>query len=398
MKIGVMLRTMDGPGGIGVYTRNLMDHLLPLDENNQYVLFYRNPDFLGRYARHGHVREKLVRATNAATWDQVSIPLEAHREGVEVIFHTKFTVPLSTRRKTVMMLHGSAWFTHPELFRRLDMLYVRRAMPLYCRRATAILANSDVTARDFVRYLGVSPEKIHTTHLAANDRFRPIRDPLVLARAKEKFQLPDRYMLCVIAHDPRKNFKNLIRAFTLCRDRVPCKLVVVGPGCERYREEPGWREMGVDRDVTFLGRVAQEELPPLYSLAELMFFPSVYEAFGIPVCEAMACGCPMVVARTGALPETAGEAGMCVDPMNPAEMADTLYALWTDDGLRRRLAEKGLARSRQFSWAKCARETLAVFETLAGGNVGSRVDPRPYSPGSSAAGPGSPASPTCQTS
>jgi glycosyltransferase involved in cell wall biosynthesis len=364
MKIGVMLRAIDEKQGIGIYTQNLMDHLLPLDQKNKYVLFYRNPKFLGRYAKYDHVHEKLVEAPTKAIWDQVKIPFEAAVENLDVIFHTKFTVPFFTRSKTVMAVHGASWFVHPELYNRFDIFYIKAMMPLYCRKATSILSNSDLTTHDFIRILGVRSSKLSTVHLAADDRFKPVKNLDVLNKAREKYSLPKRFILTVIKYDPRKNFSNLIQAFKLCHDRIPCKLVVAGLGCDKYRIEYKLAEAGLENDVTFLGWIEQEELPYIYSLAEFLFFPSIYEEFGIPVCEAMACGCAVIVSKTGALPEIAGEAGVLVDPRNPPEMAEALYALWTNKELREEKARKALLRSSNFSWEKCARETLAVLNSL----------------------------------
>jgi glycosyltransferase involved in cell wall biosynthesis len=366
MKIGVMLRALEEKQGIGIYSQNLLDHLLQLDKKNEYVLYYRNPKFLGRYAAQKNVTEKLVVARSKFVWDQIKIPLEAARDNVDVIFHTKFSVPLFTRRKTVMTIHGAGWFVHPELFKRYSVWYNRIVMPIYCSKASAILSNSDLTTRDFVTILGVDGSKIRTVYLAADDRFRPITDQTILVEAKRKYALPDRFILSVIKHDPRKNFKNLIEAFRRCYERVKCKLVVVGIGCEKYREEYKLREIGLDGDITFLGWVEQDELVALYNLADFVLYPSIYETFGIPVCEAMACGCPAVVAKTGSLPEIAGDAAILVDPINPNEIAEALYTLWTDEKVRKFYAEKAYLRSKIFSWTGAARDTLAALESVAG--------------------------------
>jgi glycosyltransferase involved in cell wall biosynthesis len=237
-------------------------------------------------------------------------------------------------------------------------------MPLYCKKAAGVISNSDLTTQDFIRIVGVNPEKVRTAHLAADDRFQPVEDQDVLAWTRQKYCLPERFILSVIKYDPRKNFGNLIRAFQICHERVDCKLVVVGTGCEKYQEEYQLDNLGLSQDVHFLGWVEQEELPAIYTMADFLFFPSVYEEFGIPVCEALACGTPMVVSKTGALPEIAGEAGILVDPFNPLEMADALYRLWADCNLRQDKRGKALLRSREFSWEKCARETLAVLERV----------------------------------
>lgn len=368
MRIGIMLRAIDEQQGIGIYTRNLLEQLLRLDQQNEYVLFFRNPQFLGRYARAGRVTEQLIQAPNKMLWDQVQIPRAARRAGVDLIFHTKFTVPFFAGCRTVMTIHGASWFVHPELYpNKLDLAYIRRVMPLYCRKADFIISNSDLTTRDFIRILRVPPEKIRTIRLGTHERFRRLADAAALAEARRKYKLPDKFMLSVVKYDPRKNFKNLIAAFQLLRQRLPCKLVVVGIGCEKYSREYALDRDETAKDVTFLGWVEQESLPALYNLATCLFFPSVYEEFGIPVCEAMACGCPPVVSRTGALPEIAGEAGLTVDPFDPAAMADALEKVWTDAVLRQDLTARALNRAREFTWERCARETLEVLNRFRAG-------------------------------
>ncbi len=360
-----MLRAIDERQGIGIYSRNLMDELLALDRSNEYVLFYRTPGSMGRYAHHAHVREKLVSAPNKFLWDQVRIPLEAARERLDVIFHTKFTVPLLARCKTVMTIHGASWFVHPELYTKLDVAYIRAVMPLYCRKATAILSNSDLTTGDFIRHVGVPPGKLHTIPLGTSRDFRLIGDRARLEEVRQRYGLPERFILSVVKYDPRKNFKNLIAAFRLLRQRVGCKLVVVGIGCGKYAAEHELDRDGTADDVMFLDWVGHEELPAIYNLATCLFFPSVYEEFGIPSCEAMACGCPPVVSNTGALPDNVGTAGLIVNPFDPAGMADALERMWTDEALRADYARKCLERAKAFTWERCAEQTQAVFAGLA---------------------------------
>ena len=364
MRIGVMLRAIEERQGIGIYSRNLLEELLELDRRNEYVLFYRRADRLGTFAGRARVAERHVRAPGKLLWDQVAIPLAARREKVDLIFHTKFTVPFLTRRPTVMTIHGASWFVHPELYGRVDVAYIRAVMPLYCRKADFIISNSDLTTNDFKRIVGVPDGKIRTVRLGRNPAFRPIDDAAVLEAARKRYGLPECFILSVIKYDPRKNFENLIAAFRILRKRTACKLVVVGIGCERYREEYGLDADGTAGDVAFLGWVEQSDLPALYNLARCLFFPSVYEEFGIPTCEAMGCGGPPVVSRTGAPPEIAGDAGLLVDQFNPAEMADALERIWTDDALRERLSRASLQRAADYTWRRCAEETLEILDKV----------------------------------
>ena len=364
MRIGVMLRALEERQGIGIYSLNLMDELLPLDPQTEYVLFHKNPAFLGRYSTFPNAVETLVPGSNKLLWDQVRIPLAARKAGVDTIFHTKFTVPFCTGRKTVMTVHGASWFVHPELYTRADIAYIRAVMPLYCRKADLIIANSELTRQDFIRLLRVPPEKIRTIRLGTNRHFKVIADTTALAAVRAKYKLPDRFIFSVIKYDPRKNFKNLIAGFRLLRQRMPCKLVVAGIGCEKYIPEYKLAEDGTLNDITFLGWVDQGELPLLYNLADCMLFPSVYEEFGIPTCEAMACGCPVVVSRTGALPEIAGQSGEIVDPFDPESIAAGLQRVLSDDVRRSAMRRLGLARAAAFTWRRCAEETREALHEL----------------------------------
>ena len=364
MRIGIMLRTLPEKQGIGIYTRNLLDQFLTQDTQNEFILFYRDSEFMESHADNPRVTEVLVTAPNKLLWDQVFIPIAAKKHKVDVLFHTKFTVPFLSPCKTVMTIHGSSWFVHPELYQKLDIAYIRSVMPLYCKKATAILSNSQLTTGDFVKLVKVPESKITTIHLGTDKSYKVVEDETLLNRMRETYKLPEKFILSVIKYDPRKNFKNLIAAFRLLRKEIPCKLVVAGIGCEKYIEEYDLHSDGAADDVTFLGWVEQEELPALYSLARCHFFPSVYEEFGIPSCEAMACGCPPVVSNTGALPEVAGDAGLIVDPFNPPEMKDALLRVWNDDTLHADLRKKSLARASQFTWEHCAAESLKVLHAV----------------------------------
>ena len=364
MRIGVMLRTIDEKQGIGIYTQNLMDRLLPMDPDNEYVLFYRNAACMGRYSHYPHVQERVVKGRNKLVWDQICIPLAARREHLDVLFHTKFTVPFLARCKTIMSIHGASWFVHPELYGRCDVAYIRASMPLYCRKADFIVSNSDLTTNDYIRILKVPTDKIQTVRLGRSEAFRVIDDPALLAEARTRYDLPERFIFSVIKYDPRKNFENLIAGFRLLRKRVDCKLVVAGIGCEKYRAEYDLDEDGTSDDVTFLGWVEPEDLPALYNLAWCMLFPSVYEEFGIPTVEAMACGCPPVISRTGALPELADSAGLQVDPFDPPDIARVLEQIWNDPDLRAQQSARAIERATMFTWERCARETLDVIRRV----------------------------------
>jgi glycosyltransferase involved in cell wall biosynthesis len=295
----------------------------------------------------------------------VKIPLEAQREDVDLIFHTKFTVPFFTRCKTMMVLHGSAWFVHPEWYNSFDRTYIRLMMRLYCQKADFILSNSEMTKRDFVNILRVREDKIKTTYFGYSPRFRPIDDNVYLEKIKEKYKLPERFILYVGRIDPGKNFGNLIQAFAKIHTSLPYKIVVAGHPRWGYQSEyAGIETLGLQEKILFTDWVPQEDLVAFYNLADLFVFPSFYEGFGIPLLEAMACGCPAIASQTGALPEIAGGAAFLVDPYSHDKIAAAIRKVLGEDGLRKELSEKGLCQASKFSWQKCASETLAAFDSM----------------------------------
>ena len=251
LKIGVMLRGMDGKGGIGIYCQNLMDHLLEIDDFNSYVLYYANEGFLGRYKSFPNVEECYVKAPGKFLWDQLLVPRQAHRDGVDVLFNTKFTVPLFAKCKTAMAVHGAGWWLTPQMYKWLDIAYVRASQPLYCRKADAILSNSQCTTDDYIRILHLPPKKVRTVRLAADDSFKPCDNPAELEATRRQYSLPERFILSVVKYDPRKNVPNLLEAFRLCRQKIECKIVVIGSGWKPFVRNAGYRKRELPTTLHF---------------------------------------------------------------------------------------------------------------------------------------------------
>jgi glycosyltransferase involved in cell wall biosynthesis len=185
--------------------------------------------------------------------------------------------------KKIMVLHGASWFVRPDLYNKLDIFYVRRAMPFYCRTADFLISNSDLTTRDFINILNVPEEKIKTVRLAQGESFHPVESQDLLESVKRKYSLPERFIVTVTSYDPRKNFATLISAFEKCREQENIHLVVVGKDCQWYLRDFDMVSNGLKEYVHFPGWIEQQDLPAIYSLASAFVFPSVYEEFGIPV-------------------------------------------------------------------------------------------------------------------
>lgn len=368
MRIGIMLRSLDEKGGVGVYTRYITEELLQLDAKNEYVLFFQTTENMGRYAQYPHVTERLVRGGNKIFWDQIAIPLACRREKVDVLFHPKFTVPFLAPCPSVMVVHGPDWFIpeHARFYKRWDVAYIRAVMPRYFQSAAAVLSVSQITTDEFNRILGLPLGKVVTTYLSPGKQFRRITERAELDAVRERYGLPERFILSLskVAGGERKNIGGVFGAYRQLHGTVPHKLVVGGKDCHEFREMYDVPDEGWGADVYFPGWIDQKDLPAVYTLADLYLYPSRLEAFPIPLTEAMACGVPIVTSHANGLEEIAGESALMVDPEDATDIARAARSLLTDSGLHARMSAAALERSKRYSWDRCARQTLEVLERV----------------------------------
>jgi glycosyltransferase involved in cell wall biosynthesis len=257
-------------------------------------------------------------------------------------------------------IHDLSFLFYPRSFRVVNRLYLRLLTRLSVQRAGRVLAVSASTRRDVIRYYGVPAEKVDVVYNGVDPAFEPLPgDQVAVFRARQG--LPDRFILFVGTLEPRKNVARLIRAYAqLPRSRPPLLLV----GGKGWFYEDIFRlveEMDLSADVHFVGYVPAEDLPLWYNAADLFVYPSLYEGFGLPPLEAMACGTPVVASTSSSLPEVVGDAGLLVDPADTAGLAAALQAGVSDAGVRARLRQAGPERARQFSWQATARETVDSY-------------------------------------
>jgi glycosyltransferase involved in cell wall biosynthesis len=280
------------------------------------------------------------------------------------LYHATEHLLLPLRRvPTVLTVHDLIYHLFPEHHKPLNYWFLNRAMPLFVQRARAVIAVSESTKRDLVRCYGVHPDKITVVHEAAAPHFRPA-SPEAMAAVRARYGLPEDFILTVGTIEPRKNLSRLLDAFQCLRQKGHnTRLVVVGSkgwlyeGFFRHLEE-----LQLGDAVLLPGYVPDANLPAVYSAATLCVLPSLYEGFGLSVLEAMACGTAVVCSRASSLPEVGGDAARYFDPTDVEEMAETIGAVWRDEALRMEMGRRGLTQAAQFSWARAAEETMAVYQ------------------------------------
>lgn len=371
IRIGIMLRSLDERGGVGIYTRGILRELLELDDRNEYVLYYRDRSNLGRYADRPNVRERAVPGRFNGLWDQVAIPPAARRDDVDVLFHPKFTVPVWAPCPTVMVLHGADWLLpeQAQYYPRRNVAAMKVLMPLWCRRAAAILSVSQLTTENIIDAVdGLPAEKVTTTYFAPARHFARVESRERLEEVRRRYDLPDKFIFSLSRHDNahRKNAEGLIAGFRRAAPNIDHTLIIGGRDCERFRADYGIPDDGWGSRVRFLGWIEQEDLPAIYSMASLYLYPSNLEAFPIPITEAMACGTPIVTSNVNGLEELAGDAAVKVDPDDAAAIGGAVQRVLEDEELAARLSAAGLARSERFDWESCATKTLEVLLRVAG--------------------------------
>jgi glycosyltransferase involved in cell wall biosynthesis len=357
--------------GLGRYAQELTTALVATDQQNEYVAFYQHP----RDAEVDAPLDRLPRLTSdldTKPWRFsallayfLRIPQDRMFPGIDLFHATDHLLPRLHGIKTVFTLHDLIYCVHPETHKPLNRWFLTLMMPRFLRMADAVIAISENTRQDAVRFYHLEEDKIHVVYEGVNPSFRPAPAGAI-AEIRRLYSLPDRFILYLGTIEPRKNLITLLEAYRhLLRGDSELRLVIAG--------KKGWlytgffermREWGLEEQVLFPGFIPEADLPALYSAADLFVFPSLYEGFGLPILEAMACGTAVVSSNTSSLPEIVGDAALTVDPQDTGAWVTALTEVLGNEQLREELRTKGLQQARKFSWEKTARETLEVYRKV----------------------------------
>jgi glycosyltransferase involved in cell wall biosynthesis len=371
---GVGLTPAVGGGGIKVYLVNLMRSLLALDQHNHYTLFGGRHGYTlfesdaPNFARH-HCRGVLDNRAARVAYEQVRYPRVLRQHGIDVLLATCNVMPLHAPCPTVVVVRSLQYFVFPLNFSRLRLLYLRTIVPRSLRKASAVIVVSESTRADVIRYMRIAPEKIHVVYHGLTERFRDAhlqRGDAAVATAGERYSGGAPYLVAISTLYRFKNYERLIRAFAQVKREtgLPHRLLIVGSDADVTRAELMRlaEHLGIGDAVCCPGGLPHHEVLPLYLGAEMMCYPSLYETFGHPLVEAMASGCPALIANCSSLPEIAAGAAEVVNPYQVESIAAGMRRLLTDPQRREELRQRGIARVRHFSWEQTARQTLDILQ------------------------------------
>ncbi len=355
----------DGTGNC-TYVRGLIGGLINVDRHNEYILYVTNPDhpFYKTLEDVDNFSLRVLKPRSPLIRIPLSLAKQTFSDALDLL-HVQYIAPFAHRGKLVVTIHDLAFSRVPQSFSVFERFRSRILVPLNAKKADTIITGSDYTKMDIVNLYKVDPGKIVVTPYGVSSLFRPITRSEKFERILKKYGILNKYIFSLSRINLRKNLSQLIKAFEKLREHEPMKFNLVLGGHKDFLAEKVIREINNSKyaeDIIFTGYVLEEDLPYLYSAAEVFVYPSVFEGFGFPPLEAMACGCPVITSDVTSLPEVVAEAALLVNPGNEEEISRAVSQVMMNAPLRKDLKERGLQRAKGFNWENTAKKTLEVYE------------------------------------
>ena len=378
MRIGIDARfAVHKRRGIGNYTSKLIHHLADIDRRNEYILYIDSSNAANVLPEQANVRIQRIRPSNYPTWEQLLLPARAKKDNIDILHSTGNTAPiyLNRRIRQVATIHDvmylenrSALPRSTSWYQTCGRIYRKMVVPRMAGRLSALITVSNFCKKKIARHLThLAADNIAVIYEAGNDRCRPLDKHYARAEIKKKYDIPCGYILTLGGIDPRKNTKLMIETYIRLKSErsIDEKLVIVGiPNWNHTRFNSMVVQSACRDDVIFTDFIDDDELVLLYNCAAAFLYPSLYEGFGLPPLEAMACGVPVISSDTTSIPEIVGDAAILIDPTDREQLRKALLNLINNKSLAERLISRGFRRARKFSWRKMAEETLNIYESL----------------------------------
>jgi glycosyltransferase involved in cell wall biosynthesis len=352
--------------GIHCYIHQLLLNLPTAAPQHRYLAFLNDARMSSPHTalQLRRTRWPTQKPSPRIVWEQTVLPIATYTEQLDLLHSLAFVRPLVAHCPVVITIYDLSFVRMPERFPRFQRFYLQTMTRYSARRAARLLVISQSTKDDVVRFCGVSPDKIVVTYCGVDEQFAPrSRHEVEAFRAAKG--LPSRFILYLGTLEPRKNVPQIVKAYSQLRSHDLSrnyKLVIAGAKGWGYDEVfAAVEQHDLKDDVIFAGYVPAEELPLWYNAAELFVYPSLFEGFGLPVLEAMACGTPAITSNVSSLPEVAGDAALTITPTDTRALSAAMTQVLCDAALRAQLRERGLRQAAQFSWQRTAQQTAQVY-------------------------------------
>jgi glycosyltransferase involved in cell wall biosynthesis len=379
VKIGIDARTLSNRRGIGNVVFNLLHGLAKISCDCSYIIYVNDVKASKLIPDDPRFITKILKPKIYPIWEQISLPLSVIRDRLDILHCPGNSAPVSffVRTKLVLTIHDVIFMfpvsdhpKSPSWYQRFGRTYLKYIVPVVAKRAAAIITVSAASRDDILQYISVPTDRISVVWSAANGACKEIIDNKILSKVRKQYDLSHSFILVFGALDPRKNTAAILKAYAKYRSQevYQTQLMIVGlteNGKENFRNLAV--ELGITANVVFAGFVDEDDLVALYSAAELLLYPSLYEGFGLPVLEAMICGTPVITSRRGSIPEIAGDAAVFVDPLDVDGMADAIRTVLTDKVVYTNLVSQGIARAKLFSWQRAAEQTFKIYQMVIDG-------------------------------
>ena len=365
--------------GIGRYARELINAILRIDKRNSYVLMSGSAG-LGPVWDEQKENLRSLMPTHRLTlrsipitddwmarlWQRLRLPIPAEliTGRVDLFYSPNFVLPpLLPGTLSLLTIHDLSFMRYPETFPDKLQTYLSKAVQRSVGRATHIVSDSEATRQDLVALFGTDPAKITTLHLGVSPSFTPIQTQDERQVLRDRYNIGDRpYILALGTVQPRKNYVRLMQALDPIANKINCDLVIVGRPA--WLSDPILEQAAKRSHVKMLGFVDDGDLPAMYRQSALLVYPSLYEGFGLPPLEAMACGTPVIASSASSVPEAVGKAGLLIDPLDVDAWTEAIHQMFEDTVLRDELIAKGFTHSAQFTWERAAEQWLEIVQLI----------------------------------
>ncbi|MBN2434897.1 MAG: glycosyltransferase family 4 protein [Spirochaetes bacterium] len=354
--------------GIEYYTLDLIRNVLKFDKRNEYRIFFRkeiHPKLAGLKDK---AKFLICPINNQIFCEQIWLPYITRRERIDIMHFPAFPPGILSKKNFIFTIHDATLWKYSNTLSWKGLYYMKPLTSLGAKRAKKILTVSNNSKKDLTKLLKIPENKIVSIYESIKEEFRIIKDEKLLDKVKRKYNLPDRFILSVGSLEPRKNLTNLLKAFHLIKKSFPKnehKLVLIGRkawGSSSITNQI--KELELEDHVISTGYLPDADLICIYNLAEIFVFPSIYEGFGLPILEAMACGTPVISSNSSSLPEVVGSAGLMINPFHVDEIKEALTILIHNTKSRENLINLGKERVKQFSWEDSAKNVITLYQDL----------------------------------